>query len=380
MKAGDLQPSAVSDLSLSKLKSNFSGGWTPHSHGHQLICSTFTCRNSHLYLGQADGQLSHYDVLDPEFKQEVNIEDGAVREVHIWTSEQLLVVSGDSQIHFFQLGSLSRVGTAGVLKVAEDNRHISSFGDAISLCERSGTSSPSTLIVVSRRQRPAERVILEPVSSLCLQSAPTQWRLWTGKAIVLETSGVVSVYLWQNCPAAQLYFQSPPNVMIMYRSPAYMFRDVVFCSTSAAAGLIVRTSFWLVGWQLDWQLDSDTQHGSLHRALEQDKILPQDEVWCLSLKRNLLLCGTESGCVILFTNNRSEGRGNERLPFKDFHLKKGHSVIELIYDCYKAPVFKRRVSNRPILSVDIGCEGEKVMIYYRTDIQNISCLTLKNYE
>merc|ERR1711884_747960 len=42
LKAGDLQSSAVSDLSLSQLKSNFSGGWTPHSHGHQLICSTFT--------------------------------------------------------------------------------------------------------------------------------------------------------------------------------------------------------------------------------------------------------------------------------------------------------------------------------------------------
>ena len=151
-----------------------------------------------------------------------------------------------------------------------------------------------------------------------------------------------------------------------------MFRDALFCSSSAAAGLIVRTSYWLLG----WQLDTGSSDGQLRRVLEQDKIHPQDEVWCLSLRRNLLLCGTESGHVILFTNNLSDNKAEPRQPFKEFQLKKGHSVIELLYDCYKAPVFKRQVSNRPILSVDVGLESENLIIYYRTDIQNISCLTL----
>ena len=368
MEAGELQDTSSStDLSVTHLSSNFSGRWTPHTHGHQLICSTFTTRHSHLYLGQADGHLTHYDALDSTFKQELNIEDGSVREVHIWTSEELLVAAGDTEIHFFKLRSLLRVGTATILNVSSDNRHLSSFGDAISLCEPSDSASPSRTIGVSRRQPGKEAVILDTVSRVSVESAPIQWRLWLEKVIVVETSGVLSVYQWNNSPVAQLLLQSTPNVMIMYRSPCYMFRDVVFCSSSAAAGLIVRTSYWLLG----------SSNGQLRRVLEQDKIHPQDEVWCLSLRRNLLLCGTESGNVILFTNNMSDSLAEQRQPFREFHLKRGPSVIELLYDCYKAPVFKRQVSNRPILSVDLGLENEKLLIYYRTDIQNISCLTLQ---
>ena len=364
-----LIPAVSSQLQLNKLKSDYSGGWSAHSHGHQLICSTFTTNNSQLYIGQADGNLAHYDALQPDFKEELNIEDGAVREVHIWTAEALLVVAGDTKIHFFQLGKLERVATENVMFVAEENRHISSFGAAISFCDHSDTTN----ILVSQRPGAGGRdrqglVVLDTLVTLGLQSPPIQWKLWVDEVIVLQSNGVISIYKTDNYKTDHLQFQSSPNVMLMYKNPCYQFRDVIVCSTSTAAGLIVRTSYWLLGWSLH------TNEGKLHRVLNQDKIQPEDEVWCLSLRRNLLLCGTESGCLILFSHNKTEAAG--RQPCQDVHLKKGHSVIELDYDCYTAPAFKKQVSTRPILSVDIGFGSGSLLIYYRTDIQTISCLTL----
>ena len=371
-----LIPATSSQLQLNKLKSDFSGRWTAHSHGHQLICSTFSTNNNHLYIGQADGNLAHYDALQPHFKQEVNIEDGAVREVHIWTAESLLVVAGDTRIQFFQLEDLERVATGNTVFVAEENRHISSFGAAISFCEHSETAGPENSGNILVSQRPGggdrDRLELERRLSLGLQSPPIQWRLWLDEVIVLLTTGVISIYKTdRDNAAAHLDFQSGPNVMLMYKNPCYQFRDVIVCSTSTAAGLIVRTSYWLLGWSLSLH----SSDGQLHRVLNQDKIQPEDEVWCLSLRRNLLLCGTESGCLVLFSHSKTEAAGQQ--PFQDVQLRKGHSVVELDYDCYSAPVFKKQVSTRPILSVDIGFGGGNLIIYYRTDIQTISCLTLQ---
>ena len=366
-----LTPAVSSQLSLTKLRSDYSGRWTAHSHGHQLVCSTFTTSNNQLYIGQADGSLAHYDVLRPHFKEELNIEDGAVREVHIWTAESLLVVAGDTKIHFFQLENLERVQTGSVVLVAEDNRHISSFGAAISFCDQSdpvrsgGTDTDH--ILVSQRGAGRARLVLDTLFSLGLPSPPSQWRLWLEEVIVLLTSGVISIYRTDSSKTgAHLQFQSCPNVMMMYKNPCYQFRDVIVCSTSTAAGLIVRTSYWLLGWALH------TNEGKLHRALCQDKIQPEDEVWCLALRRNLLLCGTEAGCLVLYSHSQTEAAG--RQPFQNVHLKKGHSVVELDY--YRAPVFTKQVSTRPILAVDIGVGDENLILYYRTDIQTISCLTL----
>ena len=64
--------------------------------------------------------------------------------------------------------------------------------------------------------------------------------------------------------------------------------------------------------------------------------------------------------------------------FLDFQMKRGHSKIELEFDKYRTPAFKKMVTKKPILSVDIGFSGDKILLYYRTDIQNLSCLILKN--
>ena len=40
------------------------------------------------------------------------------------------------------------------------------------------------------------------------------------------------------------------NYLLRYKNPCYLYRDVIFCSTSAAVGLIVRASYWLLGWRI----------------------------------------------------------------------------------------------------------------------------------
>ena len=154
---------------------------------------------------------------------------------------------------------------------------------------------------------------MDTLVTLGLQSPPIQWRLWLDEVIVLQSNGVISIYKTENYKTDNLTFQSSPNVMLMYKNPCYQFRDVIICSTSTAAGLIVRTSYWLLGWSLH------TNEGKLHRVLNQDKIQPEDEVWCLSLRRNLLLCGTESGCLVLFSHSKTEAAGQQ--PFQDVHLR-----------------------------------------------------------
>ena len=86
---------------------------------------------------------------------------------------------------------------------------------------------------------------------------------------VLDTQGAISVYRPAPSPQATptLVFKSDSNVMIMYgniynisthiysyllryKNPCYLYRDVIFCSTSAAVGLIVRASYWLLGWRI----------------------------------------------------------------------------------------------------------------------------------
>ena len=67
-----------------------------------------------------------------------------------------------------------------------------------------------------------------------------QWKLWNDAVVVLQSNGEIAIYkIIEDKP--KLSYKTEANVMIMYKNPCYMFRDVIFCSTSAAAGLIVRS-------------------------------------------------------------------------------------------------------------------------------------------
>jgi len=365
---GEPTACSTSSLSLSKLSSNFSGAWTPHSHGHQLIRSTCAVKGSVLYIGDADGRLAFYDVFNPQFKKENFIDDGAIREIEIWYSENILAVSGDRKIHFFDLNKFNRVKLKNEVKSGE-NKHLSTFGNIISFSEKDTEITGCEANVSMDR----DSLELANVFNVSLAHAAIQWKLWLDKVIVLEVSGEISIYR-RNDNKTELEFKTESNMMIMYKNPCFMFRDIIFCSTSASVGLIVRTSYWLLGWAFK------RDGGKLTRALDQDKLNPADDVWCLALRRGVLVCGTEGGCLVVFTDDKAEPRTENDLEFynQDINIKRGHSKIELEFDKYRKPVFKKIVSKRPVLSVDVGFCDDKILLYFRTDIQNISCIILKN--
>ena len=95
-----------------------------------------------------------------------------------------------------------------------------------------------------------------------LYHSAIRWKLWWRKLTVLEISGEISIYQVKGSEAV-LQFKSESNMMIMYKNPCFLFRDIIFCSTSASVGLIVRTSYWLLGWNIE------KNGGKLTRALDQ---------------------------------------------------------------------------------------------------------------
>ena len=289
--------------------------------------------------------------------------------MELWFSQSLLVVAGDKELHYLDLKTLEKLSYSSHLQskhpieLCPENKHISCFGQLITF------SCDDTNIVGYHGRRSTNRCLdLEPAFKITLKVKPIQWKLWNKEVIVLESTGEISIYRHEH-NMIELLFKCEPNIMLMYKNPSCMFRDVVFCSTSAAVGLIVRTSYWLMGWHLH------QSEGRLHRALEQDKINPEDEVWCVALRRNMIACGTEEGCIVLFSNSESEDviDPDPMLPFK-----KGHSVVQLEFDCNQTPAFKKKVSSRPILAIDVSFVDDKILLFYRTDIQNMSCLILHN--
>ena len=355
---GDELVARENSFLLTRLRSDYHGSWSAHTHGHQLIVSTVRVLASHVFIGQADGTVQHFMVTQPEYCQQLNIIDGSVREIEIWFKENMLIVSGDHGLHFIDINTMTIKRSFGEVQ-SQENKHVSCFGPHFSFC------LPDDHSISVNKWCGSNFQIICRVTPVC---KPIQWKLWSDKMIVLEVQGEISIYSLGVKP--ELVYKTESNMMIMYKNPCYMFRDVIFCSTSAAVGLIVRTSYWLLGWQLH------QGHKKLHRALDQDKIHPQDEVWCVALRRNIVVCGTETGCLIMFSNDKAE-KVNENDTFDhDLQMKRGHSVVQLEFDCYKVPVFKKQVSNRPILSVDVGFSDDKTFIFYRTDIQSMSCLTL----
>ena len=108
-----------------------------------------------------------------------------------------------------------------------------------------------------------------------------------------------------------------------------------------------------------------------------------------------MACGTEGGCVSLFINDKTEDinqndRSNVFLkgkfthssqlstgyPYPDVPLRLGHSIVQLEWESRRTPVFKKRVSARPVLALDLGFCDDKVVVFYRTDIQTMSCLVI----
>ena len=86
-----------------------------------------------------------------------------------------------------------------------------------------------------------------------------------------------------------------------------------------------------------------------------------DDVTCISLKRRLLLCGTNNGALLVFAADKEDPYSNSR-----------HSLI----DCEAKPLAKMKISTEPIVKVDIGFANSEILLYYKTYTEDLSCISL----
>lgn len=186
-----------------------------------------------------------------------------------------------------------------------------------------------------------------------------QWNLWQEKLTVLQTTGEILVYN-TNKAQAELLYKSEPYMVIMYKNPCWMFRDVIFCSTLSSRGHQVRTSYWLLGWDVE-------RRGRLFRVLSQDGLASKDDIWCVALRRRLLVCGTETGSILLYEVEGEEAKDNE---------KGRHSFIDLGME--ERPLANIRVAHKPVIHVDIAFNHEDVFIYYKTSNTDLACVKIKS--
>lgn len=86
-----------------------------------------------------------------------------------------------------------------------------------------------------------------------------------------------------------------------------------------------------------------------------------DDVTCIVLKRRLLLCGTHCGALLVFAADQVDQDSVSR-----------HSNL----DCETRPLAKMKISMEPIVKVDIGFANNKVLLYYKTYTEDLSCIAL----
>ena len=86
-----------------------------------------------------------------------------------------------------------------------------------------------------------------------------------------------------------------------------------------------------------------------------------DDVTCISLKRRLLLCGTNCGALLVFPADAVDADSASR-----------HSKL----DCEARPLAKMKISMEPIVRVDIGFTDSQILLYYKTYTENLSCISL----
>ena len=112
----------------------------------------------------------------------------------------------------------------------------------------------------------------------------------------------------------------------------------------------------------------DRHSGRIMRGFCLKKIYPglntSDDVTCISLKRRLLLCGTNCGALLVFS---ADGLDSESIS--------RHSKL----DCEARPVAKIKISMEPIVKVDLAFDDNQILLYYKTYTEDLSCISLQSY-
>lgn len=393
----------------------------PRPFNHSVV------EGDNVYTGDGEGHLEWRRVGTRSCIR-TTLGDGNVEHISLMPTFGLVVVSGETRLHFYYLdrraGYWERLAADFQLSLGS-NHHLSVFGPRFAFQDDDGFIRVLEIFYVGLSVRTSEVCRVR-------QLLPwVQWTLWRDKVIGLQTNGEIVVFSLL-CPTGQLMYKSEPYTVVMYKNPCWIFRDVVFCSSLASRGLLDSnygphtyvymsdlwdtrngTGYWMVGpvddlsdetfledsakdsakEQLEERLNNDNINNwggepfaSLMRGFCLKKIYPglnsNDDVTCIAMQRRLILCGTLCGGLLIFSadnsdsktaNNKTSGSAGSRLS------PPRHSKLE--FD--STPLAKLKVSSQAIVQVDIGFTDSSILLYYssnsnslKSGSDSISCLSL----
>jgi len=355
---------------------------------------------SFVYSGNDEGTLEVRDVSRKNAVIRTNINDGKIHSIGLVKSYGLVLVASDTNLHFFTVNFVGRTWD----KLQPDfslglgpNKHLSIFGP------RFCASDDDKVIHVYEIFYVGQTVRTDRICAISQDMSWVQWKLWKEKIIGMQVNGEIVVYSTLG-HKGELMYKSEPYTVVMYKNPSWIFRDVVFCSTLASRGMLNNnygphtyvymsdrwgtrngTGYWMVGpvddlsdkvFLQDNDIDMDevitsytssSQFELLMRGFCLKKIYPglstADDVTCIALKRRLMLCGTNCGALLVFAADKQDSESTSQHSKIDFDSK---------------PLAKMKISMEPIVKVDIGFTENKILLYYKTYTEDLSCISLQS--
>jgi len=354
-----------------------------------------------VYSGSDDGVLELRDINQENCVIRGNIQDGKVNSISLLKCFNIVLVAGESSLHFLRPDFVSRSWQrlrSDFMMTLGTNKHLSVFGPRFSAADSQSVVNVFEIFYVGQIVR---------TSLICAvkqeQQKWVQWKLWREKLIGMNSNGEILVYSLLS-HFGELMYKSEPYTVVLYKNPSWIFRDVVFCSTLASRGLTNSnygphtyvymsdrwgerngTGYWMVGpvddlsdkvFLEDNILDIDTMISSYRPTNQFEKIMrgfclkkiypglsTSDDVTCICLKRRLLLCGTNAGSLLVFSADELDSDSASR-----------HSKL----DCETKPLAKMKISLEPIVKVDLGFADNEILLYYKTYTEDLSCISLSS--
>ena len=76
-----------------------------------------------------------------------------------------------------------------------------------------------------------------------------------------------------------------------------------------------------------------------------------------------MLCGTNCGALLVFAADQHDTESTTQHSTIDFDSK---------------PLAKLKISTEPIVKVDLGFTGSRILLYYKTYTEDLSCISLQS--
>ena len=199
----------------------------------QQVTSTVIDGNF-VYSGNDDGTLELRDVNRKNFSIRTHINDGKVHSICLVKSFDLVLVAGETGLHFFRMNFLGSTWDKLQADFSLDlgqNKNLSVFGPRFCASDNEKVINVYEIFYVGQIVRTTR------ICEVPQEMSWVQWKLWREKIIGMQMNGEIVVYslLGQK---GELMYKSEPYTVVMYKNPSWIFRDVVFCSTLASRGLL----------------------------------------------------------------------------------------------------------------------------------------------